>query len=147
MSAMDQRDYARDLEIAAPRKTVFAALTTLEGLAGWWTPLVSGDDGSLGQVTFGFAGLDETIVMRVDEAAEPKFVAWTCLEHSGHPEWEGTRIIFELYDDEHETSLLRFRHEGLIPRLDCYLVCESGWDRFLASIAGYVETGQGRPFS
>jgi hypothetical protein len=85
--------------------------------------------------------------MRVDEAAEPELVVWTCLENSGHPEWEGTRIIFELDDNEHEASLLRFRHEGLIPRLDCYLVCESGWDHFLVSIADYAETGQGSPFS
>jgi uncharacterized protein YndB with AHSA1/START domain len=145
MTMIDQRDYARTLTIDTPRERVFDAVATLEGLAGWWTTLVDGRAEPGGEITFRFEGLDEQIVMRVDEARTPELLVWTCLEHSGHPEWEGTRVAFEI-EELNEGSLLRFRHDGLLPTLDCYDVCESGWERFLASIADYAESGKGNPF-
>jgi hypothetical protein len=114
------------------------------------------DPAALGELGTGDPGREAEVVldpcrgrglMRVDEAVVPALVAWTCLEHTGHSEWQGTRIIFELDVSERGSCLLRFRHEGLIPLLDCYLACESGWENFLASIAEYAETGQGSLFS
>ncbi|MGZ4288391.1 MAG: hypothetical protein ACXVHB_28535 [Solirubrobacteraceae bacterium] len=42
--------------------------------------------------------------------------------------------------------MLRFRHLGLIPRLSCYEVCESGWEHFLASLLDYADHGNGSRF-
>lgn len=41
---------------------------------------------------------------------------------------------------------LRFRHVGLVPRLSCYEVCESGWEHFPVSLLDYAERGAGSPF-
>jgi uncharacterized protein YndB with AHSA1/START domain len=142
----DQRDYTRDLRIDARREQVFQALTTLEGFAGWWTPLVEGSPTTGGEMTFAFEGVDETIVMRVDDS-RADIVNWTCLVHTGHPEWESTAIAFQLHEPDDKTTLLKFRHQGLVPTLDCYLACEHGWNHFLNSLAGYVERGEGTPFS
>jgi len=139
-------DYARELPFDAPTERVFDALTTLEGLAGWWTPLLAGNPTEGGQIRFGFAGLDEQIVMQVEQAKRPSSVIWSCLTHTGHPEWEGTRIVFELEHGEGASGLLKFRHLGLIPRLSCYETCESGWEHFLASLLDYAEHGTGTPF-
>jgi uncharacterized protein YndB with AHSA1/START domain len=147
MSATVQRDYAARLALGAPPARAFEALTTLEGLGGWWTPTVSGNPLAPGRVTFGFDGLDETIVMRVDEAVAARRVVWTCLRNDGHPEWIGTRIVFQLEDARDGDSVLLFRHEGLLPLLDCYDVCETGWDHFLVSLADYAATGSGSPFA
>ncbi len=125
---------------------MFDALTTLEGLAGWWTPLVSGTPAAGGEVKFAFAGLDEKIVMRIDDATSPSQVTWTCLTHAGHPEWRGTTIVFELAQDDRSRGVLKFRHVGLNRTLNCYETCETGWDHFLASLLSYVERGAGRPF-
>jgi hypothetical protein len=128
MTMIEQRDYARELAIAAPRARVFETIASLDGLAAWWTPLVSGSAAAAGEeLTFAFDGLDERIVMRVEESTPCATVRWTCLRNDG--------------------CRLRFRHIGLVPLLDCYLVCESGWERFLASIASYAETGRGNPYS
>jgi hypothetical protein len=35
--------------------------------------------------------------------------------------------------------LLRFHHLGLIPRLSCYEIRESGWEHFLASLLDHAE--------
>ena len=40
---------------------------------------------------------------------------------------------------------LRFRHEGLTPKLECFADCKSGWDHFIPSLAAYVETGRDNP--
>jgi len=142
----DQRDYRRDLRIEARREQVFQALTTLEGLASWWTPLVEGSPTIGSEMTFAFEGVDEAIVMRVDES-RADIVKWTCLVHTGHPEWESTAIAFQLHEPNDKTTLLKFRHHGLVPTLDCYLACEHGWNHFLNSLAGYAERGEGTPFS
>jgi uncharacterized protein YndB with AHSA1/START domain len=139
-------DYAREIPFDAPTEQVFDALTTLDGLAGWWTPIVSGNPIRGGEIRFGFAGLDEEIVMRVDEAKHPSTVIWSCLTHTGHPEWEGTRILFQLEPNGDGAGLLRFRHIGLTTRLSCYETCESGWEHFLASLLDYAEHGTGNPF-
>jgi uncharacterized protein YndB with AHSA1/START domain len=139
-------DYTREIPYATTREQVFGALTTLEGLAGWWTPLVTGSPDEGGELEFRFAGLDEKIVMRVDQATPPSTVIWTCLVHTGHPEWNGTTIVFELDQATGSSGVLRFHHVGLKPTLRCYETCESGWEHFLASVVSYAQTGNGTPF-
>jgi uncharacterized protein YndB with AHSA1/START domain len=139
-------DYAREIPFHAPSERVFDALTTLDGLAGWWTPIVSGAATTGGEIELGFSGLDERIVMRVDEAIRPSTVIWTCVAHTGHPEWAGTRIVVELAPGAAGRGLLKFRHVGLTPRLRCYETCDSGWEHFLRSLLDYAERGNGSPF-
>ena len=38
---LDEPHYAAEIDIAATPETFSAALTTLDGLAGWWTPTVT----------------------------------------------------------------------------------------------------------
>jgi uncharacterized protein YndB with AHSA1/START domain len=140
------RDFRRELVFAGPHERIFAALTTLDGLAGWWTPIVRGMPTPGGELEFGFTGLDETIVIRVDSATRPSSVAWTCLTHTGHPEWQGTRVVFQLAARDDQSGVLSFRHIGLSPTLSCFETCESGWDHFLASLINYAEHGKGSPF-
>src|SRR5919199_4456214 len=111
-------DYVWRGEVRAPREQVFDAIATVDGLRGWWTPIVDRSQ----VLRFGFEGLDEEIVMRVDRADRPSAVAWTCLRHSGCPEWDGTTLRFEVGDGE-----LRFRHAGVPAEL-----VRRGWDHFLA---------------
>src|SRR5690242_13132392 len=86
-------DYRHAERIAAPAERVFAALTTLAGLGGWWTPYVTGVPSEpASEIRFEFEGLDEHILMRVDRIERPYLVNWTCLAHTSFPEWNGTRI-------------------------------------------------------
>jgi uncharacterized protein YndB with AHSA1/START domain len=43
-------------DTTAPRDTVFAALTTTQGLSGWWTTIVKAEAGVGAVVRFTFAG-------------------------------------------------------------------------------------------
>src|SRR5262249_26456633 len=65
---------------------------TLEGPRHWWTTIVTGSPGVGGELRFGFAGLGEQIVMRVDRARPPIAVGWSCVAHTRDNEWTGSRV-------------------------------------------------------
>jgi hypothetical protein len=64
--------YERQLTILAPRERVFDAIATLDGPRHWWTTMVTGSAADGGELCFGFAGLDEQIIMHVDGPARPQ---------------------------------------------------------------------------
>jgi uncharacterized protein YndB with AHSA1/START domain len=130
---------------ASPHK-VFAALTTLNGLRGWWTTLVSGSGRAGGELRFEFEGMNEHITMAVDLATRPGRVEWSCVEHTELEEWAGSKVIFEISPHGSGDTHLRFEHAGLTPKLACFDDCKRGWDYFMASLQSYVERGRGTPF-
>ena len=136
------QDYQSRLTIAAPAEAVFDALTTIEGLAGWWTP-VTGDGLAGGELTFSF-GPGSQAVMRVDAAEPGAGVRWTSLACQVE-DWVGTTLHFDIEATPAAGTELRFRHAGLTPRLECFSDCKSGWDHFIPSLRAYVETGTGNP--
>jgi hypothetical protein len=133
--------YVRQLTIEAPCERVFEAIGTLDGPHHWWTTIVTGSAALGDELRFGFAGLDELIVMRVSERREPALVAWSCVAHTRDEEWTGTTVRFELAACGPHVCELDFRHIGLPPEL-----VADGWDHFLASLAAYAVTGTGTPF-
>jgi uncharacterized protein YndB with AHSA1/START domain/ketosteroid isomerase-like protein len=138
--------FRQEMVIAASPLQVFDALTSLEGLTGWWASSARGSGSAGGRFELGFAGLDERMSMHVDVADPTTLVAWTCLEHTGLPDWEGTKIVFSLTDRQADQTTLSFSHIGLVPDLECYEQCHAGWEHFLASLRSYVERGRGNPF-
>jgi hypothetical protein len=134
-------EYAREIPLGADAERIFDAVGTVQGPRSWWTPIVAGSAVAGGTLMFGFEGMDESVVMHVDEVTRPSRVRWTCLGHTGAPEWAGTSLIFDVADDGPGRAVLRFRHAGLAAEHVAH-----GWNRFLASLASYVETGQGQPY-
>lgn len=137
--------YRADVRIGGPRPAVYAALTTLAGLAGWWSP-VAGSTGAGGELRFSHQRPD-TLVLSVEEASYPERVRWRVLDYELNPEWSGTEIAFGLEDDGPEGTHLRFAHHGLVPALECFEACQAGWDHFLGSLRAYVERGTGSPLA
>jgi uncharacterized protein YndB with AHSA1/START domain len=136
-----QGGYAVRLLIRAPRERVFDAIATVDGPRHWWTTVVSGSAVADGELRFGFAGLDEQMVMRVSASRRPSGVQWACVEHTRDGEWTGTRLQFELTARGPRECQLDFRHAGLKGEL-----VAAGWDHFLASLTAFAETGTGTPF-
>ena len=133
--------YPRQLTIHAAAGQVFAAIATLDGLRSWWTTIVTGSPAPGGTLRFGFAGLDEQIVMRVDVARPPTAVTWSCVAHTRDDEWTGSTVRFELAGRGPRACDLTFRHAGIAPEL-----VADGWEHFLASLAAYAEHGTGTPY-
>ena len=119
---------------------VYTALSTIDGLAGWWTRDTSGDPQVGGEITFRF--LPGTIGMRVSELVPGKRVLWDVAD--GPEEWMGTEVSFELSQVEGYTIVL-FEHRGWREPVGFMYHCSTKWASFLLSLKQLVETGTGAP--
>jgi uncharacterized protein YndB with AHSA1/START domain len=124
----------------APEK-VYDALTTVEGLAAWWTGDTAGSGDAGGVLTFRFppvGGFD----MEVVEVKPPERVTWRVID--GPAEWIGTTINWALRQDGDYTIVL-FRHEGWAEPAEFMYHCSTKWGSYLMSLKSLVETGAGAP--
>ncbi len=123
---------------------VYAALSTIDGLAGWWTEDTTGKDEVGGVIEFRFkdapppAGFD----MLVRENEPGQRVVWEVV--GGEQEWIGTTIHFELSTEDDYTIVL-FSQRGWRESSLFMHHCSTKWATFLMSLKALVETGQGEP--
>ena len=128
--------------IAGSVQAVYAALTTDEGLSGWWTRDTRGAGavGSVIQFRFDGGGPD----FEVMELVPAERVRW---RYAGHEPvaWEGTEVLFALEPEDGQV-IVRFSHSGWPAVTDFLAHCSTKWGVFLLSLKDLVETGQGRPY-
>lgn len=128
------------LEGASPEK-VYDALTTVQGLAGWWTEDTTGDGTPGGTLAFRFppiGGFD----MEVVSATPATEVSWRVVD--GPAEWLGTTIDWQLSQDG-DWTIVMFRHGGWAEPVEFMHHCSTKWATFLMSMKSFVETGYGAP--
>lgn len=128
----------------APLADAYAALSTIDGLAGWWTEDTTGDPSIGGVIRFRFEGAPEPggFDMAVREAVPDKLVRWEVVE--GPEEWIGTEVRFDLkQEDEH--AIVLFQHSGWREPVEFMYHCSSKWGVFLMSLKKLLETGAGDP--
>jgi activator of Hsp90 ATPase-like protein len=119
----------------------YKALTTREGLSGWWTTDTRGD-GKLGgvlQFRFKAGGFD----MKVLELQPGKRVLWQVVD--GPEEWMGTKISWDLRQ-EGDWTIILFKHEGWKEPVEFMHHCSTKWGVFLISLKSLLETGKGGPW-
>ena len=127
------------VEKASPAE-VYDALTTVDGLAAWWTDQTTGDPEVGGTLEFRFVpgGFD----MEVVELEPAKRVHWQVAD--GPPEWVGTHVTFDLSEVDGYTIVL-FKHEGWQEPVEFMHHCSTKWASYLLSLKQLVETGSGAP--
>ncbi|HEU5242701.1 MAG TPA: SRPBCC domain-containing protein [Ornithinibacter sp.] len=125
---------------AATPETVYDALTTVEGLAGWWTDDTTGSPevGGILRFRFPVGGFD----MEVVALEPPERVVWRVVE--GPEEWVGTTVDWDLRRDGDWTIVL-FGHRGWREPVEFMNHCSTKWGSFLMSLKAMVETGEGAP--
>ncbi|GAA4873862.1 SRPBCC domain-containing protein [Kitasatospora terrestris] len=133
-------DIVHRIGATAPIEKVYAALTTVDGLAAWWTEDTDGDAAPGGLLRFRFppGGFD----MKVLETEPSRRVLWEVVD--GPEEWIGTRVSFDLRT-EGEWTILLFRHEGWREQVEFMSHCSTKWASYLLSLKKLVETGAGEP--
>jgi len=144
---MADKSYAREIITKNSPGAAYRALTL--GFDKWWTagnnPVTKVGD----ELTFRF---DTTFwTMRVIGLVPDKSVEFECIEaHHFHEglselileEWKGTKLKWKIEVVGDKTKI-SFVHDGLIPSLNCYDICETGWDYyFVNSLKNYLDTGR-----
>jgi uncharacterized protein YndB with AHSA1/START domain len=131
-------DIRHRVGIAASQERVYEALTTLEGLAGWWTRHVAGDPSQGGALRFFFGGSEPGAVMEVAEITPTHHVGWRCTQ--GPDEWVGTTVTFDIKPSDGETVLL-FTHGGWREPVEFMHHCSTKWAQYLIGLKSWLEGG------
>ena len=117
---------------------VYEALTTTEGLSGWWTTNTQGSGRVGGVLKFRFSagGFD----MEVTELDPGRLVRWRVVD--GPEEWIGTNVHWDLRQ-EGDFTIVLFEHEGWREPVEFMHHCSTKWATYLMSLKSLIETGTG----
>lgn len=128
------------LSINAPAEKVYKAITTQEGLSGWWTKqtIAKPELNFINTFTFG-TSISE---MKVVQLIPNKKVEWLCIKSVD--EWVNTTVSFDLEEKDGKT-IVRFSHAGWQAATDLFADSNFNWAKFLYSLRLLCETGSGNP--
>ncbi len=126
--------------VSTPEK-VYEAITTIDGLSGWWAEDTTGatDVGDVIAFRFGPGGID----MQVRELEPSTHVLWEVVD--GPAEWIGTTVDWELKQEDGGYTGVLFRHQGWKEPVEFMHHCSTKWAVFLMSLKELVEDGKGAP--
>jgi uncharacterized protein YndB with AHSA1/START domain len=140
-----EREMLHRVVIAAPATTVYTALTTKAGTAGYWTadcdvPEVEGE-----VARFGFPSAPVDLRMQITTLRRDERVAWECL--GDFPYWAGTTIEFDVAAGDDGGTVLAFRHGGFGDEYpdEEYGLVNFTWGQILGRLRGYCQTGEPQP--
>jgi uncharacterized protein YndB with AHSA1/START domain len=139
-------DIIHRIGIRSTAAQVYKALSTIKGLASWWTEEVEGEEQAGGKIRFTFrtdaADIKGQMAMEVKELNPEKNIRWLCV--SGPEEWIGTEVTFDLSEQDGQVIII-FGHRHWREAVEFTAHCSMKWAVFLLSLREYIETGKGRP--
>jgi uncharacterized protein YndB with AHSA1/START domain len=137
---------AHRIGIQAPARQVYSALSTIDGLAGWWTRRTSGESRPGRLIEFGFENPEGQEMgrfeMEVLELTDDERVRWRV--KAGPADWIGTELSFGISEEDGQ-SIVQFAHRGWREETASMDHCSMKWATFLLSLRELVERGRGRP--
>jgi uncharacterized protein YndB with AHSA1/START domain len=132
------------IDVAAPPQDVYHALTTAEGIAGWWTNR-SETKGTVGEVDrFHIPDAPMSWDMHVDQAIPGELVAWRCV--GGPPQWVGTEIRWTLRPGAEGGTLVILDHAGFAEVDDMFRIVTLGWAQMVLRMQRYLASGEPVPY-
>lgn len=119
----------------------FAAITTQNGLAGWFTPDVKAEPKIGASIELRFDA--NRLSFRVEQAESPRRVVWAPVQ--APPEWQPSRITFEAKPEAGAIDFT-FTHTGLPENYSDYGFFTYCWGQYVRSLKLLLETGSGEPY-
>jgi len=140
------------ISISASPERVFWALTTIDGLTGWWTQRARIEEPFGGVLHFEFLP-DFNPAMELLQSEQDLYVEWKCV--GGHAAWRDHTFLFELrYTPAGEpgaqpdqTQLLFRQTFAFDLDEELYGMYNHNWGHYLTSLKSLCESGVGQPYS
>ena len=139
-------DIIHRIGIKSPISNVCEAVSTVDGVAGWWTKETTGTSGPGGSMKTRFSSSTdaelgkmefELLTLTTDKEVRWRFTA-------GPDEWIGTDVTFTLSEADGMTVVL-FGHRNWREAVEFTAHCSMKWATFLLSLRQLLETGKGQP--
>lgn len=139
-------DIIHKIGIKAPLADVYAAVSSVDGVANWWTRDTSGDArlGGTVDVLFRAPSGEEKgrMSFELTKLIPNEHVVWRF--GAGPNEWIGTEVTFQL-TQRGEYTVVMFGHRHWREATDFTAHCSMKWATFLLSLRQLAETGAGQP--
>jgi uncharacterized protein YndB with AHSA1/START domain len=130
------------INIKAPRDRIFQAISTAEGLKGWYTPHVEGEVGKSREATFRFTGR-EPFRWKFVELTPDSRARWECVEGPGAA--TGTTVTFRLSDSGDDRVVVECDQEGWPEGHEALATCNTFWGILMGKLRDYPETSTPAP--
>lgn len=144
---MNPQDLTLKFSVNKSASEIFHAVNNVQA---WWAEGIEGDTEKLDSA---FLFVHENIhrsIQKVIELVPDQKIVWLITDAylsfvPNKTEWIGTKIIFEIVENEQETTLV-FTHQGLVPAFECFNNCSNAWTFLITdSLKNLILTGKGKP--
>jgi len=122
--------YQGTIQVDVPLQTAFEGVQ--RRVSEWWTANLEGSTQTAGDsftVRFG----NTFVTFTIAELVSPRRIVWLvtdCYLHSltNKTEWLHTVVIWEFAENK-GFSEITMTHVGLVPGIECYEMCNAGWNK------------------
>ena len=152
---MENKNYHKTIMVHASAEE---AMKKISQVNLWWRKDFSGNAGQLNDkftVPFGEPSFVDFIVSEFEPG---KKVVWKVTDcylpwFKDKKEWNNTEVVFQLSGENArpgdmaggDKTKIDFTHIGLVPEVECYNVCEKGWNGHINTLEKFINEGKGLP--
>lgn len=136
-------DLKHRIFINSKPEKVFNAITTEEGLKGWWTSDVKVNVEKKMYI-FGFNNHSILFKMNTTKEIQNEYVEWRCTGEI--EEWKNTRLIFEIFQNDSNSTELKFTHADWDKTDDIFSKCNTDWGHLMYYLKDLAEGKNGSAF-
>ena len=124
-------------------ETVWQAISTPDGVTGWFTAHAEIDSSAGGHHLLSFPDMPAPWDLRIEDSHPIRHL--TLSVQAGPPEWEATTMTYEIVDRPEGGVVLNFDHNDFAT-IDGVRAWTIGWATKMLALKKYAETGQRDPF-
>ncbi len=139
----ENKDYHRTITVNASKEE---AMKKISQINCWWKKDFSGSAEQLNDAFTVPFGEPSFVDFVVSEFVPGKKTVWKVTDcylpwFLDKKEWNNTEVVFELSEENTKTKI-NFTHVGLSPEIECYDVCEKGWNGHINTLLEFINEGK-----
>lgn len=143
---MAPKDYQCKILTSASAKEVYEKIARV---SEWWAKDFTGTARKLGD-TFTVRWGETFVDFKISEAVPENRVVWQVVNCNiprlqDTTEWNGTSVAWDV-SSSNGTTTVTLTHHGITPEVECYGMCEKGWNSAVQnSLLQFLNEGKGVP--